>query len=104
MVLRMLMLLSNYGQGLYLLGNASSLVPLTMILLGFCSLASSVTREKRKLNKEEVYDIIHKSELKIKTLNPVWNESLEKYAPDEDFRLIFEGELYRLRVGGRLAK
>jgi len=39
-----------------------------------------------------MFDHIHKTELKTKTLNPVWNESVEEFVQDEDFRLIFEGE------------
>ena len=54
-----------------------------------------MTDSKRKIqNKEEIFSIIHKTELKTKTLNPVWNESVEEYVSDADFRLIFEGEFH----------
>ena len=57
-------------------------------------LADAYVLVKLKSRSDSTCEIIHKSELKLKTLSPVWNENLEKYIrAKEDFRIIFEGEI-----------
>ena len=56
-------------------------------------LADAYVLVKLKSRSDSTCEIIHKSELKLKSLSPVWNEHLEKYIPaKEDFRVIFEGK------------
>ena len=55
-------------------------------------LADAYVLVKLKSKLDSSCEIIHKSELKLKSLSPVWNEHLEKYIrKKEDFRIIFEG-------------
>ena len=43
---------------------------------------------------------LHKTELKTKTLSPIWNEKLEKYLPKEheNLRIVFEGKNYNICI------